>query len=475
MVSQLTSVYLFALAGAICLKMLWDHSKGRVELLSLRNLALVGLIVFQVTSAALRLWQDRFDPFQVSFPEENGVLFAIWVTIFAALVFVSYKHGWGVKRLARLVPVAKGIPSPGTMLLMALIFVILGAGLRFAAIGQKQFAILADFFGNGYCAMAAGLVGWVWGKRLFNPALVLYGLLIIGLGLAVVMSGAFGRRGIVAIGGGLIWGMYYSVWRYMPVGKMWTRLAIVGVPAALFLAAFTAVRSSAEHDRTTTQHLQAMVRADLLHGFALLLDGQNTGAETIWIMENYPERFAYRPMFTIWYTAGVMVPREIWKSKPDALSNAIATQARLDQINRDRVKLSPGIIGSAAAEGGFLAVLIYAAAFGLFLRFYEEIMSLAPWSPFAVLPVASSLGQILGLARGETAVFANTYILTVLGCWLTMLVIGRAVGAMRGAAAYEVVDDGGESADPYAPWADYGEGNDPDAGAETWDQPAKAV
>lgn len=435
---QAISIYLFGLALVIVFKIAWDHYRGRVELLSVRNLALVGLIIFQVTSAALRLWQDRFDPFLLAEPTRAGLEFAFWVTLFTILVFVSYNAGWIAKPLARKVPVATVVPNAMTMLFMALILVVLGAALRLGT-AIPLLAILADFLGTGFCAMAAGLVGWVWGKRLLNPVLIAYGLLILAVGSFVVVYGAFGRRGLVAIGGALLWGMYYANWRHMAPVKMWARLAIVSVIPIIFIALYTDARSAGEHKRTTEQHLRAMGSASLPRGIALLLDGQNTGAETLWLIENYPERFNQRPLFTLWYTVGVMVPRVIWPDKPVALSNTVATDARIKKVNRDKIKLSPGIIGSAAAEGGWYAVIIYGIAFGLFLRFFDEIVRLAPWSPFAVLPVASSLGQILGLARGETSVFANTYILTVAGCWITMLAVGRFVQVLRGGAGYEQV------------------------------------
>lgn len=448
---QAVSIYLFLLALAIVLKMAWDHYRGRVELLSIRNLALVGLIIFQVTSAALRLWQDRFDPFLVADPAAVGIQFAFWATVFTILTFAAYRWGFLAKGLARRVPVATAVPTEPTMLLMALVLVLMGGVMRLG-VAIPLVAILADFLGTGFCAMAAGLVGWVWGKRLLNPAMIIYGLLILAIGTAAVVYGAFGRRGIVAIGGALLWGMYYANWRHMAPGKMWMRLAVVASAPLVFIALYTDARSAGEHDRTTTQHLQAMRGANVLRGFALLLDGQNTGAETLWLMENYPDRFEQRPLFTLWYAVGVTVPRMIWSDKPEALSNSVARDARLRKINRDRVKLSPGILGSAAAEGGWYAYIIYGIAFGLFLRFFDEIVRLAPWSPFAVLPVASSLGQVLGLARGETSVFANTYVITVAGCWITMLLVGRFVAVLRGGAGYEAVEaePEGEYEDDYA-------------------------
>lgn len=447
--------YLCSLAAGIGLFALMQYLRGRRELLSVRNLALIGLVIFQITSVALRVYLGSFEPFLMSDPIATALRFCLWASLFAGLALLAYERGWIVRRLAHKVPISTAVPSAPTMLLMALILVVLGAFLRLASKPIGTLAVVADFWGTGFASMAAGLVGWVWARRLLNPMIIVYALFIGGAGLGIVMMGAFGRRGIVAIAGALIFGMYYSQWRSWRPRAVFARLALLAAPPVVFMALYTSVRTSAEHDRTTGQHLQAMsTQGNLKQGVMLLLDGQNTGTETLWLMENYPERFQYRPLFTLYYTGAVMVPRVIWPTKPDALSNLVATQAKIDKVNRDRIKLSPGILGSAAAEGGLVAVLIYGVAFGLFLRFFDELISRAPWSPMVVLPVSSNLGQVLGLARGETAVFANTYMLTVLGCWLAMLVVGRAAQRMRGDPIAAPLTTDPNAADPDAAWPD---------------------
>jgi len=69
-------------------------------------------------------------------------------------------------------------------------------------------SILTSQVGTGLAAVACGLVGWVWGRRLLNPAYIIYGMIIVFMNLATVMYGSYGRRGIVAVGACLLWGMY---------------------------------------------------------------------------------------------------------------------------------------------------------------------------------------------------------------------------------------------------------------------------
>jgi hypothetical protein len=45
-------LYLWALSGALILMMVWEHHRKAHELLSLRNLFLVGFIAFQLSSGA---------------------------------------------------------------------------------------------------------------------------------------------------------------------------------------------------------------------------------------------------------------------------------------------------------------------------------------------------------------------------------------------------------------------------------------
>ena len=68
---------------------------------------------------------------------------------------------------------------------------------------------------------------------------------------------------------------------------------------------------------------------------------------------------------------------------------------------------------------------------GLFLRFLDEIVQLNPHSPFVVLAVASSLGQILGIARGSVGLFTFNAMLTIAGSLLCIVLLGKLVESVN--------------------------------------------
>ena len=156
-------------------------------------------------------------------------------------------------------------------------------------------------------------------------------------------------------------------------------------------------------------HISAIqTSGDITTGVAKLFDGQATGPASLWLIENFPENYEYRHLFTLKYFFALNVPRAIWPGKPEPQSVLIANQANIQRVQQDRIKLSCGIVGVAAAEGGWYAIIVYAIWLGLFVRIFDEIVRHQPTSPFIVLPVGAALGQVLGLARGDTSAFANT-------------------------------------------------------------------
>ncbi|MHC4775261.1 MAG: hypothetical protein ACYTBR_08345, partial [Planctomycetota bacterium] len=171
-------------------------------------------------------------------------------------------------------------------------------------------------------------------------------------------------------------------------------------------------------------------------GLEGLFGGQRCGRVSMWVMENYPDQYEYRHLHTLQYFFYFPVPRAWWTGKPTTLSKLLPTQARLQGVNRDALSIGPGIVGQAAAEGGWYALLIYAVVAGLFLRFFDEILFTNASSALVVLAIGSALGQALGLARGAVAPFAFILVSTIIGTLACMLLIGRLLEGVT-PAAYE--------------------------------------
>lgn len=424
----LIALYLYTVSAALLIMILWQHAKGTRDLLCTRNLALVGFITFQLSSVGIKYFEGHFTRYSINDPVGTGITFALFSTVFLVIALVVYQRGWLSKWLAAHIPSTKIVPGSGSLLMMSIILTLMGAALN-VGVRLPLIGILASILGVGFAAIACGLVGWVWGKRLLNPALITIGTIIVVANLGNVLMGAFGRRGLVAVTAAMVWGMYYAHWRYLPARAMMLRLAIISIVPIILLALFTSVRDPGEHSRTTSQHLQAMSKGSVVEGIKLLLDGQNTGGATCWVIENYPEKYNYRPLLTIEYFLVYPVPRSWWNSKPIPLSNYVARQARVKGVDKDAITLPAGIIGNSASEGGWIALIIYAILAGFLLRFLDETITINAFTPFIVLPFGSALGQVLGLARGETSVFAWLLVTTVIGTSICLYIVGKFVEA----------------------------------------------
>jgi len=425
--TTLLAMTLVLMALALVAIMFRDHKRGTCELLSCRNIALVGLILFQLGSCAYSLFTGDNSVFRINNLVWTGFQFVVMAAIFIFLSLWSYRQGWLVTTLASKLPTTHAMPSDTALLFNAALLAGLSVVLRFG-VGIPLVAIVAGTVGIGLSAVSCGLVGWVWGRRMLNPAVIFYSLLIVAADLAIVMSLSFGRRGLVAVGGAIIWGMYYSAWRHMRTRKILTRMTLVSLAPVIFLALFTSVRSSGEHQRSAGDHLRKMSEGgNLVRGIVSLASGQYAGSISLFLIENYPENQEYRHMESVYYFFILPVPRMWWPNKPIPLSMEIAREARMSRVNWSRLKLGPGIIGHAAAEGGWYALIIYGLIAGMFFRFFDEIIRINIDSPFVVLAVGSALGQFLGLPRGSVPNFAFLAVLTIGGAMVVMIVLGKIV------------------------------------------------
>ncbi len=428
------AIYLYGLAVGLLVFMLRQHQRGQCELLSVRNFAILGFIVFQLTSSGTALWTGTYGAFHLANPAWIGLQFSVMLTIFIVIMLWAYRHGWGGVRLAGHIPKTWVVPSDTGLVVMALAITAVAWGLRFG-VQIPLVGIVSSRVGVGLACVACGLVAWVWGRRLLNPIVIVFGLFIVAVNLANILTGAFGRRGILAVGSAVLWGMYYSHWRSLTTAVLLRRLAVAIIPLVIVLALFTAGRTSSEKERTPGEQVNAMLKASFSEGATGLVSGQGAGVISMWVIDNYPENFEYRKLITLRYFFLVVVPRAWWPDKPFPLSNLIASQASVAGVNRTvgshssggrgGVSLSPGIIGHAIADGGWPVLFLYAVLIGIYLRFFDEIVYLNPLSPFMVIPIGAALGQVLGLARGETSVFAMAYVMSVGGSMLLMIFIAK--------------------------------------------------
>ncbi len=409
--------YFYVLAALVAGLMIRQYARGAHDLLSLRNVALAGFIVFQLTSAAQVMNLNGAGPFALQNPVGTGVVYAIWSTVFLAVFLAAYAYAPGIPRLAAIPRPRRIDVSDRSLRLFAIVCLIGGAALMVLPIPLVMH--VTSKVGFSLMAIAAGLAGWVWARRPQAVEAIVPALFVLTAALTCSLIVGFGRRPLVAVAGCFIVAAYFSRWRYLSPKPVMVRLAALAIPAVLAVAMFTAARGGLRDSSSNPiAHIKSVATANPVAGLGMLADGQGTAAKSMWIMENFPEQHAYRPLSTLLYAAYFPVPRAWWEGKPETLSMDLPHLARVQMVNRDVLTLGPGAIGHAAADGGFLVLILYAVIAALALRFADEIIVRHATQPLVVLPVMCALGQILGLARGEAGVFASIYAISAVGAWV---------------------------------------------------------
>lgn len=410
--------------------MAFQYLTGHNDLLSSRNFFLLGFIIFQLTSAIFPLVTGDHGQYPLGDASGTGAKFLVWAAIFLPVLLWTYKRGFLVRRLARYTPVPSAPPGSVGLLLLALLITLVALPMRLS-VGVPLLSALTNYSGVGMAAMAVGLLGWVWGPRLLNPLMLIPALPILAINTANVVTGSFGRRTLVAIGAALLWGMYFSRWRYLKPGKVMLRLVVVGALPILLLLLFTSARSSKEHERSAMQHLQAIRQmGDLKSGLEMVMDGQGTASTSMWLMENFPDSFEYKHMFMLRYFFYYPIPRSLWIEKPTPLSGQVATLSRRQYVNRDVLTVGPGILGHAAVDGGWYALIVYAVVLGSLLRYLDELLMRNAANAMMVMPLGCAMGQVLGLSRGETSAFAFILLFSIGTTYCFMLVLSYFMRSM---------------------------------------------
>lgn len=395
------------LALLLCVMMFAQGMSRKVDLFSIRNIYLCGFIVSQIISPALALQADNYHLFHIVDPMKAGRWLLLFNYVFVAIFLLSYHRFKFADRLAGKFPKGSGQASDSLLTTLAVVTIVAAAAIRL--VGMRIPAITAISIATSLALASVGcaIMGWVWAARRVNPAVLSVSGIVLITGMMISLSGHYSRRPLISVLAGFAWGVYHRWVKKLSPSMMMVGTVPLVLVVGLIVAAFTAIRS---HETSTTEAgatVQQMKNANISKGTSDLLGGQAVGPAALWILDSFPHKHEYRPLFGLKYMVYWWVPRFMWQDKPEPLSTEIATLARLRGVNRKGITLPPGVIGYAGAEGGFYAVVVYAIFFGQFTRFFDSLVRLNPTNPFIILPVGCSTGQFLGLARGDISTFAT--------------------------------------------------------------------
>ena len=441
------------LAITIFAFMLRDANHGVVPLISIKNIFLLGFVVFQVTSPITTLVAGGSEIFPLSFLEKTGMKMFVWATLFYITFQIAYPRLPLIAKISRMVPVTRFQPGNSMLITMSMVLTVMGIVLHFGVM-LPLVSVLANFLAISFAAIACGMIGWVWAPRLHNPVVGLMSVSIILVNMANVLTGTFGRRTLLAILACLVWGMFYSWWRHFNPTRTVVTMLVIGFVPVMLLALFTSARESGEHDRSAAEQLRAVISdGSVTKGLLLLADGQSAGGNAMWCLEKFPESYPTNFAFTAKYAFMLPVPRSIWHSKPMPLSRNLPTLAMMQGVARDKLSIGPGIIGHAAADGGIFLVFIYAVMLAYICRGLDLLVLGNIYNPLIVLPIGSALGHTLGIARGESGVFVFIMLFSITLSYLSLVISAKCVDYL----GLSKNDDGDQEYQEYEEYQEYGD------------------
>ncbi|MEX2217382.1 MAG: hypothetical protein WD749_01370 [Phycisphaerales bacterium] len=413
----------------------WNVASKRWDALSWRNLFALGF-AYYIGISALGISRGV-----IVGPAGNigsgANLMAVTLIVFLVLFYLG--AWWGRRRagLVKLVPRVE-LPLTGAAVL-GTVAMLLSFSLVLALVPIQTYALGAMLMFRGPVAAAAvGLATYYLIVRRFNPlAWAVFGT-VLALTVVITVVGTPGRRAVLSVLFIIPWVWYFASWRYRNRLANYARLGVGTAMGVAMILIYTPLRHQglgvgghAATFETRSQQLIGIAQDPLKH-LDLEYLGEfvysDAGPNSLFIIESYPASYAHRPLAAAYWMVVNPIPRVLWPEKPEALGIVLQRQMRAD------ANLGPGIIGHGWFEGGMLGVAAYALFFGVFTGVMDRALAQRAWNPFFVVIAGSHLGNVFGLARGDTGLFFLEILLGVLGCaaLLTIfnLVFGRVAAAL---------------------------------------------
>jgi len=452
---QSLAAILYLLSGVIALMVLFQYVRQRVDILSLRNLFLLGFIIFQSNNAARVMWIEYFGEYPVVDPQTTGLKFVFMSVLFLAVFLAAYHSGIFVSKFAASRAKAYRTPSVTSMLTLAVVFVMSGVLCRMvlAKLPVPLFPQVFMPIGSGLVFVAVAIAGGSWAPRAFNPVVGGIAAAIVVMAMIPII-GDFSRREILGLSMAFLWGAYHAHWKFLSPGAALMRLAAVGAAGAMLLAAHTAIRGAFIGKQVPIGEVVRMLMgAQIRDGATDLASGQDAGAISMWLIETRPGQYEYDTLHTARLLFTHPVPRMVYPEKPIALAQMVPKQSGSIAFKAETYNVGPGIIGHIANDNPWLALAPYAIFLGLFLRLLDDLVKWNAANPFVLLPIGVGLGQIVALARGETGHFLFMGMLNMLGAYIAMQLFVRLMTTFGFTMRYDefAQDTGDEWGDPDQP------------------------
>lgn len=417
-------------------------ASGKRPLLSIRNVFLAGVVLFQLSSGAISFYYQHFGDTPIGDPVGSGLKFLGILATFLVIFFVAYDTGWFTFGIQNRIKLRAPIPGVGAMIVLALASLVVSGILELTLKNFGLIGILAELIGIAFAAMGAGAAAWLWATRPRNLAMFLFMLAVVAVACGLSVFESFGRRGLVSVMVAAIWGVYHGGFKYISFKRAALPMAVIGAGGFILVAAFTSTRGEAGKGVGIVENVTRLANANIGGGMVDLLSGQDAAGCSLWVIENRPEPFPYSPLASIYYVLVNPVPRIIWDDKPLGLGTQMVTQAMITGKGSE-YSVGPGLVGHLVNDNPWLSVWLYPILLAAWFRILDDLLRRFPNHPYMVLPLGIELGEILGIARGEMGFFIFRSVVGMASAYFGTLILARflrAVGFSFRSAAEEAAD-----------------------------------
>ncbi|MGE3108624.1 MAG: hypothetical protein AB7G11_07730 [Phycisphaerales bacterium] len=422
------SVLVIAVSYATILN---DLRTGRREFLSWKTIFLLGFAQFYGFGTYFTI-TDNFGSDIYIAGDKGKLLLLLCLPLFIVLFYVALRLGekW-CNPLRRVLPPA-GLPitDPGIVITTA---ALLGCAIVAAVVPMGSYlTVLISQFRGGLSGAAAGLATYYLIARRFNPIAWAIFLATFAMCFLIGMVGETGRRGILGVLLAVCWVWWYFSLKQKPLASKLVRLGSIAALTFMLVAFYASFRgeggTTSRGGGGYTLALRVQQISDFLknpmlqRGAIKTMMASDAPTDTMFIMENYPESYEYDPFNGLVYFLVNPIPRFLWQNKPIGMGVVVQ-----QQLNTP-ANLGIGILGHGWSEGGWLGVAGYAIFFGLLIGALDRVLHERSWNPYFVVAIGCNLGNVFGLARGETSLFLVLVVSSIVGVLAVMYVVKMIFG-----------------------------------------------
>lgn len=399
----------------LILYLAYDILVRRRPLLSYRNLFLVGFIFFYGTSTVLMIALDLTGIYAPS-GAGYGPLAAL-IPVFAIAFLLADRYGGKWTWLGKLIPKVQYPATTPGLLLGA--FALLAIALVGLLPPTNYFTGILMQFRPGAAAAATALATYFLLAKKLNPfAWIIWGGIFM-LSALISVAGGTDRRFVLGVILAALWVWYYTVLRHRWVWGTVGKMAVVVVGVLFFIILYSGIRHVGDTEMSFGRRAGQFVEAakdptSVRKGSVETVFLQDAPTNTLYIIENYPDNYDLDPFNGLIFYVGNPIPRFIWPDKPVGLGYSLQQQFNID------ANLGPGIIGHGWAEGMWIGVIGYAVFFGLLCGLFDRLALMQANNPYFVAVFGSSLGNVIGLPRGETSLFLVLITTAAVGTFLIL-------------------------------------------------------